>query len=96
MERLTPFAGMRKSQRSTWNHWRYRMVAAGWAAGLLLTFFAGSFVYQLLSGSREPGDRELVRELRLIENKRLYEIGESLEFLRQLDHPEYFGDDSGS
>ena len=41
----------------------------------------------------EPGEADLVRDLRLIENKKAYDNVEDFEFLRQLDHPDLFGDD---
>ncbi len=95
MERLAPIsAGY--ALRSPWQRWRPRVLGAGWAAALVLAFLAGSFAYRLYSTSAEPGDKELVRDLRLIENKRFYEVGDSIDFLRKLDHPDLFGDDSGS
>jgi hypothetical protein len=39
-------------------------------------------------------DQVLARDRRLIENKRLYELVDDIGFLRQLDDPELFGDDS--
>jgi hypothetical protein len=43
--------------------------------------------------SPRPTEQDLVRDLRLIENLRYYEQAESLDFLRELDRPELFGDD---
>jgi hypothetical protein len=37
-----------------------------------------------------------VRDLRLIENKRLYDLVEDLEFLQALDDPDLFGDDNAA
>jgi anti-sigma factor RsiW len=65
---------------------------AAWAAGVVLAFVAGWVGYDRLV-PREPGDRELVRDLRLIENKRLYDGIEDLDFLKQLDQPELFGEE---
>jgi hypothetical protein len=42
---------------------------------------------------REPGEEELIHDLRLIENMRFYDLVEDLEFWRALDKPELFGDD---
>jgi anti-sigma factor RsiW len=65
-----------------------------WLIVVTASALAGYAGYQRLV-PREPGERELVRELRLIENKRYYDAVGDIEFLRQLDHPELFGDDSG-
>ena len=48
-------------------------------------------------GSRDDPDPDLTRDLRLIENKRLYDHVDDLDYLKSLDQPELFGDDaSGS
>ena len=39
-----------------------------------------------------PGERELVRDLRLIENKRVYERVDDFDFLEALAHPDLFGE----
>jgi len=97
MERLAPIKAAPSGGPAFWNTWRYWLLGAGWAAALVLAFLAGSGIVSLYSNAREPGDKELVRELRLIENKKLYEVGEKIDFLRQLDQPDLFGDDqSGS
>jgi hypothetical protein len=72
---------------------RRRLVAgAAWAAGVLLVFAAGWAGYDHLV-PWQPGERELVRDLRLIENKRLYDAVDDLNFLKQLDQPELFGEE---
>ena len=43
----------------------------------------------------EPGEKELVRDLRLIENKRFYDLVDDIDFLRQLDQPDLFGEETG-
>jgi anti-sigma factor RsiW len=68
------------------------LAGAAWAAGLVLAFAAGWVGYDRLV-PREPGERELVRDLRIIENKRLYDPIDDLDFLRQLDQPELFGEE---
>ncbi|HZT78794.1 MAG TPA: hypothetical protein VFA26_01120 [Gemmataceae bacterium] len=67
-------------------------MALAWAAGILLAAAGGYAGSTFLSG-RDRDDEELVRDLRVIENKRLYEQADDLNFLRQLDHPDLFGDD---
>jgi ferric-dicitrate binding protein FerR (iron transport regulator) len=71
--------------------WRRGLVAA-WAAGVLIAFATGWVGYNRLAPRRTDG-RDLVRDLRLIENKRLYDVGEDLDFLRALDHPDLFGEE---
>jgi anti-sigma factor RsiW len=94
LERLAPVKRGWGRRWATWTRWPNWALGGGWAAAGVLAFLTGVATHRLLSGPKEPGDKELVRELRLIENKRLYEVGESVEFLRQLDHPDLFGDDS--
>lgn len=75
--------------------WGRVALGVGWAAALLLAGWLGYRGYGLVS-PRQPGDAELLRDLRVIENKRLYDLVEDLQFLEQLDHPDLFGDDTGS
>jgi anti-sigma factor RsiW len=77
---------------------RWLFVGA-WAAAILVAALAGfGGVTQLLP--REPTDEELAHDLRVLENRKLYEqvsVGdarESLDFLKQLDQPDLFGDDN--
>ena len=88
MERLTPL-------QSGERRWRTRCLGLGWAAALLLAGWSGYAGYNWFA-PREPGDRELIHDLRLIENKRLYDRIEDLDFWRALDKPELFGDDPAS
>jgi anti-sigma factor RsiW len=74
--------------------WRVAALGAGWAAALLLTAWGSYTGFRALS-PREPGEPELVRDLRLIENKRLYELVGDVEFLKQLDDPDLFGEETG-
>ena len=68
-------------------------VKTAWAAAVLV---AGVFGFVMVTRwlPHDPSDKELIRDLRLIENKRLYDQVGSLDFLRELDHPDLFGDDS--
>jgi anti-sigma factor RsiW len=81
-----------KRRREFWARWSPRLVGLGWAAGILLFFLAGFFAFRLLR-SAEPADYDLARDLRLIENKRLYELVDSVDFLRTLDTPDLFGEE---
>ena len=75
--------------------WFWPAVAGGWAVAFCLVL---GLAYRAFGRAmpREPGEADLVRDLRLIENKKALENVEDFEFLRQLDQPDLFGDDAGS
>jgi anti-sigma factor RsiW len=75
--------------RSRWRRWAG---AAAWAALVVGAFAAGWVGYNRFVPF-EPGERELVQDLRLIENLRLYEAVPDLDFLKALDQPDLFGED---
>jgi anti-sigma factor RsiW len=88
LERIT---GLRPAarRRPAW------LLGLGWAAGLLLAAgasFAG--VYWLLP--RDKTDAALARDLRILENRRLYEPVEDIDYLWELGRPDLFGDEPGS
>lgn len=78
----------------------WRRLAA--AAAILITALAGYGVTAALTRSQPvlPAENaaelehQLVRDLRLLENRRLYEAVDNIEFLHALDAPHLFGDDS--
>jgi anti-sigma factor RsiW len=73
--------------------WRRVFFGAGWAAALVLSALGGfAGVNRLVP--REPGDAELVKDLNVIKNRRVYELVEDIDFIRELDNPEAFGADS--
>jgi hypothetical protein len=75
--------------------WGRRLwLGMGWAAMLLLAAWGGYRGYHY-AVPREPGEPELIRDLRLIENKRFYETVDDFDFLKQLDDPDLFGEDTG-
>jgi hypothetical protein len=76
-------------------------MAAGWAAAVLLAAVGGFLVTHRQTPQPQPVveesaelDLQLARELRVLENRRLYDHVEDMEFLKGLDHPDLFGDDS--
>jgi anti-sigma factor RsiW len=75
--------------------WKPFAVGLGWAAAVLLVGGIGFAVTTKLL-PREPTDEEMSRDLRVIENKKAYEQIDDLDFLKQLDHPDLFGDDPDS
>jgi anti-sigma factor RsiW len=83
-------------QAPTRRRWRTVLAAAGWAAAVALAFVGGYAVVAFLAPP-DRTDEELARDLRVIENKRLYDLVDDIDFLRDLDRPDLFGDDnSGS
>jgi anti-sigma factor RsiW len=90
---VSPRGGRRAPVERPW--WFWPAVAGGWAAAFALVLGLSYRGYGL-AVPREPGEADLVRDLRLIENKKPYENVEDFEFLRQLDQPDLFGDDAGS
>jgi hypothetical protein len=89
MQRLTPVP---VNERRGWQRWRRSCLGVGWAAALLAAGWGGYAGYNWFV-PREPGDKELIQDLRVIENKRDYDLVEDLDFWKALDKPELFGDD---
>jgi anti-sigma factor RsiW len=86
LERVSAVRRVRPGRRRAW------ALAFGWAAALLLAA-AGGFVGVSRLYPSDRTDEELVRDLRVIENRRLYEPIDDIDFLWGLNHPELFGDD---
>lgn len=68
----------------------------GWAAAVLVAASAGWFASTRLGQRPADPDETLVRQLQIIEKWRAYELVDDVSFLRDLDHPDLFGDDLGS
>src|SRR5262245_59380298 len=94
-------SALARAKRSRW------LRVAGWAAAVLLIAFGAYFGTRavLAPAKNDGGDADarpkateidLVRELRLIDNLRYYEPIDSMEFLRELDQRELFGEDLDS
>ncbi|HEY7327621.1 MAG TPA: hypothetical protein VH592_08280 [Gemmataceae bacterium] len=92
LERLSP---VRADEQQRQRLWRIRCLGLGWAAALLLAGWTGYAVYNWIV-PREPGERQLLQDLRIIENKRLYDRIEDLDFWRALDAPDLFGEDASN
>jgi anti-sigma factor RsiW len=75
--------------------WKPYALGLGWAAAVLLAGGIG-FAVTTRVLPREPSDEELSRDLRVIENRKAYEQADDLDFLKQLDQPDLFGDDPDS
>jgi hypothetical protein len=76
--------------KPAWRRWGVRV---GWAAAVLLAAAVGYFGFSRLYPP-DRTDEELARDLRVIENRRLYEQVDDIDFLWQLGQPELFGDDN--
>jgi anti-sigma factor RsiW len=92
LERLSP---VRADEQQRRRRWRLRSLGLGWVAALLVAGWTGYAAYNWLV-PREPGERQLLQDLRIIENKRLYERMEALDFWRALESPDLFGEDSSN
>jgi anti-sigma factor RsiW len=90
LERLSSVRATQRAGAGSWNPWA---VAAAWAAGVLIAAFIGFGGMSALL-SKQPTDEDLVRDLRILENKRLYESVDDIRFLQKLADPELFGEDS--
>jgi anti-sigma factor RsiW len=72
-------------------------IGAGWAAGLFLAAATGYVGVGWTGGRPDTTDHDLARDLRVIENKRFYDHVDDLDFLKSLDQPDLFGEEtSGS
>ena len=72
---------------------------AAWAAIVLVAVGVGWWlagVIESRSGRTPIEDETLVRHLRIIEKMPLLEQIDDIEFLRSLDHPDLFGEETGS
>jgi negative regulator of sigma E activity len=92
---LSQVAALRpkKTQPLTVPRWRRWAVGLGWAAAVLLAAAVGYFGFSRLYPP-DRTDEELARDLRVIENRRLYEPVDDIDFLWQLDQPDLFGEDN--
>lgn len=97
LSKLTPVQreGLKKSAGAAWPLARWLGLGGGWAAAVLLAALAGYLVLRpaVPAGASEA---DLLRDLRIIEHKRLYDLADDVDFLRELDHPDLFGDPAES
>lgn len=81
-----------KKASSARTNWRQRARVLAWLAAVVLAFFAGWWAYSRFV-PWAPGEQELVEDLRIIENLRLYQQADSIDFVKKLDRPELFGEE---
>lgn len=82
-------------------HWRTGALGVSWAAAVLIAAaigFKGGEVLHRRPPATPPRqieiDPQLVRDLRVIENRRWYEHVDDINFLRALADPELFGEEN--
>jgi anti-sigma factor RsiW len=92
LERLSP---VRADEQQRQRIWRIRYLGLSWAAAILFAYWVGHAGYDWLV-PREPGERQLLQDLRIIENKRLYDRIDDLDFWRALDAPDLFGEEASN
>ncbi len=85
--------------RRRWPRW---LVGSAWAAGIVAAAASGLGLAHLLwsgnaTSTRVPPEVEdvLIRHPRVIENQRMYEPIDNVDFLRELARPDLFGEDEG-
>lgn len=110
LERITRLDGKAPRKSSpllawwTAGGWGWRVA---WAAGIIVACLAGFAMGRniprrgqaLAAASPDINAEVLVREQRLLENRRLYERVESVDFIKELanpNDPDLFGDEAGS
>jgi hypothetical protein len=80
------------ARRSRWK------VGVAWAAAVLVAGGAGLgasfYVWPVPHDNGPDPDEAIVRHLRILEKSRWYDAVDDLDFLRQLDHPDLFGDET--
>jgi anti-sigma factor RsiW len=97
LERLTVAPG-RAAGTKIGGRARLWLVRAGWAAAAVLAVVAGfsGMTHYLQRAPLDP-DRQLIEDLHVIQNARLYEQVDDIDFLHKLanaDDPDLFGDDN--
>src|SRR5262249_36545992 len=101
LERISVFRpAASRGLRSEWKPWAYGL---GWAAAILLAGTIGFGTVDFFMRRTRPPQRadiiqpadldaQLIRDLRVIDNQRLYEHVGDIHFLRELADPDLFGD----
>jgi len=78
---------------STWGVAHWLGIGVGWVAAVVLAVVVGYYATESSVPPPQPGERELIRDLRVIENKRYYDVVDNIDFLKELDHPDLFGEE---
>jgi hypothetical protein len=91
IERVSVLRPARSALTGQWDWWFF---GVGWAAAVVLCAVAGYAAMTHFYPKEPATDEDMVRDLRIIENKHYYEAADDIDFLRELDHPDRFGEDS--
>ena len=91
VERISALHPARSSLTTDWRRWA---LGIGWAAAFFLCGLGGYAAVTHFYPKETATEENLVRDLRIIENKHYYEAADDIDFLRELDHPDRFGEDS--
>jgi anti-sigma factor RsiW len=94
LDRVSAFRPTGAQPAGPRRHRRAWLLGLGWAAAALLAVSVGYAGVNLVYPP-DRTDEELARDLRVIENKRFYDAVDDLDFLRELDNPDLFGDEGG-
>jgi anti-sigma factor RsiW len=92
-----------RGEKNRWPGWA---IGLGWAAAVAAAAAIGFGAVKFLAHPAQPNqqpdplaqmepaevEQNLIRNLRVLENQRLYENVDDIEFLRDLDNPDLFGD----
>ena len=89
LEKLAPVRPPRTAASGKSRRW---LIGAGWAAAATAALAAGYLLTAWTGPKGNDPDRQLTRDLRVIENKRYYDRVDDLNDLKQLDQPDLFGD----
>jgi anti-sigma factor RsiW len=92
---LAEVTAQRTASTQSKRRWRRLVLGVGWAAAVLLAIAAGFGAMNWLT-PHDPTDEQLAHDLRVLENRKLYEQVDSIDFLHDLDQPELFGDEPES
>jgi anti-sigma factor RsiW len=86
-----PTTMSRQRRLLVWGGWAAAIVAAG-----VIGYFARGPIHDAIFPSAErSNDAQIVADMQLLENLRLYRHVDDMEFLKALDTPELFGEDAG-
>jgi anti-sigma factor RsiW len=81
------------------SRWRGKVLVLAWVAAVLLAVIGGLAAANWLWPAQRPEQPEvealIVQSPRLLQFERLYQNADDLDFLRELDQPDLFGDDAG-